>query len=401
MLEVRRSSRGPQILVSRTHKGFLKRLFELEVPEIHSGTVEIKAIAREAGSRSKVAVASRQDGLDPVGATVGQRGARVQAVVAELGGEKIDIIPWNDDAGVFVANALSPGPGDQRRHRRGEADRERDGPGADAVAGDRPRGPERPPRRAPDRLADRHPQRRLGRRGEGRRRGGEGRDAGDRGRRVEATVAKAETNGAEAAAAEPAKAPARAKATTKATAAADTGDATPKRRPSRRRQGPTPPPQAATTRPRRAAEAEGRDREGPTAKATTAKAKAAKADAAAETPAAEPKRSTAAAAPAKKSRARRRRRGRRRGERVVAAHQAAEARRRVPTRSCVACRTARAKRELVRIVRTPDGELKIDETGRLAGRGAYLCRDAACWTTALGARRARAGARDAHAGGPA
>jgi N utilization substance protein A len=108
VLEVRRSTRGPQILVSRTHKGFLKRLFELEVPEIHNGTVEIRAIAREAGSRSKVAVASRQEGLDPVGATVGQRGARVQAVVAELGGEKIDVIPWNDDPGVFVANGLSP-----------------------------------------------------------------------------------------------------------------------------------------------------------------------------------------------------------------------------------------------------------------------------------------------------
>jgi N utilization substance protein A len=108
VLEVRRSTKGPQIFVSRTHKGFLKRLFELEVPEIHSGTVEIKAIAREAGSRSKVAVASRQDGLDPVGATVGQRGARVQAVVAELSGEKIDVIPWSDDPAVFVANALSP-----------------------------------------------------------------------------------------------------------------------------------------------------------------------------------------------------------------------------------------------------------------------------------------------------
>ena len=108
VLEVRRSTKGPQIFVSRTHKGFLKRLFELEVPEIHSGTVEIKAIAREAGSRSKVAVSSRQEGLDPVGATVGQRGARVQAVVAELSGEKIDVIPWSDDAGVFVANALSP-----------------------------------------------------------------------------------------------------------------------------------------------------------------------------------------------------------------------------------------------------------------------------------------------------
>jgi N utilization substance protein A len=108
VLEVRRTPRGPALFVSRTHKGFLKRLFELEVPEIHNGTVEIRAIAREAGSRSKVAVASRQEGLDPVGATVGQRGARVQAVVAELGGEKIDVIPWNDDAGTFVANALSP-----------------------------------------------------------------------------------------------------------------------------------------------------------------------------------------------------------------------------------------------------------------------------------------------------
>jgi N utilization substance protein A len=108
VLEVRRGPKGPMLMVSRTHKGFLKRLFELEVPEIHNGTVEIRAIAREAGSRSKVAVSSRQDGLDPVGATVGQRGARVQAVVAELGGEKIDVIPWNDDPSQFVANGLSP-----------------------------------------------------------------------------------------------------------------------------------------------------------------------------------------------------------------------------------------------------------------------------------------------------
>jgi N utilization substance protein A len=108
VLEVRRTTKGPLIYVSRTHKNFLRRLFELEVPEIHGGTVEVKAIAREAGSRSKVAVSSRQEGLDPVGATVGQRGGRVQAVVAELGGEKIDIIPWNEDPAVFVANALSP-----------------------------------------------------------------------------------------------------------------------------------------------------------------------------------------------------------------------------------------------------------------------------------------------------
>ncbi len=108
VLEVRRTTRGPLIYVSRTHKNFLRRLFELEVPEISAGTVEIRAIAREAGSRSKMAVASRQEGLDPVGATVGQRGGRVQAVVAELGGEKIDVIPWSDDPDVFVANALSP-----------------------------------------------------------------------------------------------------------------------------------------------------------------------------------------------------------------------------------------------------------------------------------------------------
>jgi N utilization substance protein A len=108
VLEVRRSAKGPQIYVSRTHKGFLRRLFELEVPEIHGGTVEIKAIAREAGSRSKVAVSSRQQGLDPVGATVGQRGTRVQAVVAELGGEKIDVIDWSEDPSTFVAKALSP-----------------------------------------------------------------------------------------------------------------------------------------------------------------------------------------------------------------------------------------------------------------------------------------------------
>jgi len=108
VLEVRRTTKGPLIYISRTHKNFLRRLFELEVPEIHAGTVEIKAIAREAGTRSKVAVTSRQEGLDPVGATVGQRGGRVQAVVAELGGEKIDVIPWNEDPAVFVANALSP-----------------------------------------------------------------------------------------------------------------------------------------------------------------------------------------------------------------------------------------------------------------------------------------------------
>jgi N utilization substance protein A len=108
VVEVRKASRGPQIIVSRGHKNMLRRLLELEVPEIFSGAVEIKSIAREAGSRSKVAVAARQAGVDPVGACVGMRGVRVQSIVNELNGEKIDIIEWSPDAGTFIAKALSP-----------------------------------------------------------------------------------------------------------------------------------------------------------------------------------------------------------------------------------------------------------------------------------------------------
>ena len=175
VLEVRRTTRGPLIYVSRTHKNFLRRLFELEVPEISAGTVEIKAIAREAGSRSKVAVSSRQDGLDAVGATVGQRGGRVQAVVAELGGEKIDVIPWSEEAATFVANALSPAQVVGRRHRRAEPHRVGDGARADALARDRPRGPERPPRCQADRLAHRHPLRPGGTARRGRHAGAAGR----------------------------------------------------------------------------------------------------------------------------------------------------------------------------------------------------------------------------------
>jgi len=108
VLEVRKTGRGPQIIVSRSHKNMLRRLLELEVPEIFNGAVEIKAIAREAGSRSKVAVAARQPGVDPVGACVGMRGVRIQSIVNELGGEKIDIIEWSPDAATFIAKALSP-----------------------------------------------------------------------------------------------------------------------------------------------------------------------------------------------------------------------------------------------------------------------------------------------------
>jgi N utilization substance protein A len=108
VLEVRKTNRGPQVIVSRTHRNMLRRLLELEVPEIFNGTVEIKAIAREAGSRSKVAVGAIQAGIDPVGACVGMRGVRIQNVVRELGGEKIDVVEWNPDTSVFITNALSP-----------------------------------------------------------------------------------------------------------------------------------------------------------------------------------------------------------------------------------------------------------------------------------------------------
>jgi N utilization substance protein A len=108
VLEVRKTNRGPQIIVSRTHRNMLRRLLELEVPEIFNGTVEIKAIAREAGSRSKVAVGAVQAGIDPVGACVGMRGVRIQSVVKELNGEKIDVVEWNPDTSVFITNALSP-----------------------------------------------------------------------------------------------------------------------------------------------------------------------------------------------------------------------------------------------------------------------------------------------------
>ena len=108
VVEVRNSTRGPQVLISRTHPGLVKRLFELEVPEIFDGTVEIKSIAREAGSRTKIAVQSTQPEVDPIGSCVGPKGGRVAAIVEELGGEKIDIVKYSEDAQAYVAQALAP-----------------------------------------------------------------------------------------------------------------------------------------------------------------------------------------------------------------------------------------------------------------------------------------------------
>lgn len=108
IVEVKRTSKGPQIMVSRTHPGLLKRLFELEVPEIHDGVVEIKSVAREPGMRSKISVYTADSNVDPVGACVGHKGMRVQTIVGELRGEKIDIVKYSEDPAQYVANALSP-----------------------------------------------------------------------------------------------------------------------------------------------------------------------------------------------------------------------------------------------------------------------------------------------------
>ena len=108
IIEVCKTVKGPRVLVSRTHPGFLKRLFELEVPEIQEGVVEIKSVAREPGMRSKIAVYSKDENVDPVGSSVGHKGMRVQAIVDELRNEKIDIVKWNPEPAKFIANALSP-----------------------------------------------------------------------------------------------------------------------------------------------------------------------------------------------------------------------------------------------------------------------------------------------------
>jgi N utilization substance protein A len=108
IIEVKKTSKGPQIMVSRTHPGLLKRLFELEVPEIHDGLVDIKSVVREPGMRSKISVCSKDENVDPVGSCVGHKGMRVQTIVNELRGEKIDIVRFSDDPEEYVANALSP-----------------------------------------------------------------------------------------------------------------------------------------------------------------------------------------------------------------------------------------------------------------------------------------------------
>ena len=157
---VNRSAKGPQIVLSRTDPALLIKLFEQEVPEIYDGTVMIRGAVREAGDRAKVAVFSRERDVDPVGACVGMKGTRVQSIIRELRGEKIDIVEWSEDPIAFVTNALSPAKVqrvsivDDARARDGSRRR-----GQAAVAGHRQEGPERPARREADRLAHRHQER--------------------------------------------------------------------------------------------------------------------------------------------------------------------------------------------------------------------------------------------------
>src|SRR6476660_3276920 len=123
LLEVNKDPKGPQLIVSRSHPNLIRRLFEIEVPEIYSGAVEIMAIAREPGLRSKVAVAARQEKVDPVGSCVGMRGVRIQNIVNELYGEKIDVIEWSPDAASFISNALSPAKPTSVQLSEGEGER--------------------------------------------------------------------------------------------------------------------------------------------------------------------------------------------------------------------------------------------------------------------------------------
>ena len=162
--DVRRENKGPQIMLSRAHGGFMAKLFAQEVPEVYDGVIEIRAVARDPGSRAKMAVMSNESSIDPVGACVGMRGSRVQAVVAELQGEKIDIIQWSPDEATFLVNALAPAEVSKVVMDEEEDRVEVVVPDEQLVAGHRPSRPERASGLATVRLADRHHHRGSGQR---------------------------------------------------------------------------------------------------------------------------------------------------------------------------------------------------------------------------------------------
>ena len=163
--KVENTTKGPQIILSRTHPGLLKRLFELEVPEIFDGMVEIRSVAREAGFRSKIAVYSRNPEVDPVGSCVGPKGMRVQTIVNELKGEKIDIVRWSENRGGVCRQRAQPVQGARSHRVRSGEDGARHRSGLPAVACDRHQRPERASCRQADRLENRHQERDAGRAG--------------------------------------------------------------------------------------------------------------------------------------------------------------------------------------------------------------------------------------------
>ena len=160
--DVRRETKGPQIMLSRAHGGFMAKLFAQEVPEVYDGVIEIRAVARDPGSRAKMAVVSNDSSIDPVGACVGMRGSRVQAVVAELQGEKIDIIQWSPDEATFLVNALAPAEVSKVVMDEEAGRVEVVVPDEQLSLGHRPARPERASRQPADRLADRHHHRSAG-----------------------------------------------------------------------------------------------------------------------------------------------------------------------------------------------------------------------------------------------
>ena len=163
ILDVEKTQRGCTILLSRSHPGFLVKLFEIEVPEIQEGIIKVVGAAREPGERAKIAVYSQDASIDPIGACVGVKGSRVQAVVQELKGEKIDIIPWSKDAAKFVCNALAPGAGFQGLHKRGRALDGDHRPRRPAFACNRQERPEREARLPAHGMEDGHKERNGGR----------------------------------------------------------------------------------------------------------------------------------------------------------------------------------------------------------------------------------------------
>ena len=310
LLEVNRAPRGYLLVASRAHKGFVRRLLELEIPEIYNGSVEIRSIAREPGSRTKVAVQSHQIGLDPVGACVGQRGIRIQNVVNEIGGEKIDVVRWHKETPTMVASALGPA----RVHNVELS--EEDKTAYVTVP------------HAQFSLA-------IGKEGQNARLA-----ARLTGWRIDIKSDQPSEEG---------------EAVASAVASPSEGTGSPG--------SPAPSEEGEAVASAVASPSEGTGSPG-----SPAPSEEGEAVASAVASPSDRLRGRVAGQPGRSGMS-----GGRRGSKP----------RHVPQRTCIGCRRIAAKKELVRIVRTPEGHVEVDETGKRNGRGAYIHRDRACWSRAL------------------